>query len=193
MKKSLATVFAVCLLFATAGCSAGANATVGSNAELSETQLKAILVSKLSADCTGLNAYMLSPSNWESQGASPTGAGTEFMLPGDGGALVLDVLPDGVGGANVVIADAEAYVTNINLYNSGCKTIASPPADDSGESTSSGNADNTQQTGHYEQRCQQVMVPNPQYDPMAGPGVMAMKGISQEIWQSQCSQVWVQQ
>lgn len=161
-------------------------------AALSDSELKAIMVSKLASDCTGLNAYMLTPDNWESVGQSPTGAGSEYVLSGDGGAIALDVIPDGAGSANVVIADLYVDVTNINLYNSGCRTLASPPVDSSNSDLGTTSDTSNQQTGHYEQQCQQVMVPNPQYDPMAGPGVMAMKGINQYFYENQCSQVWVQ-
>lgn len=160
---------------------------------LSDADLRAILVTKLASDCSSLNAWMIGPENWELVGSTPTGGGSEYALYGDGGAIALDVIPDGVGGANVVIADVYAYVTNINLYNSGCRTLAKAPAEElnSDYDMGGGDSSNVEQTGHYEQRCTQQMVPNPQYDPMASPGVMSMKGITQYIYENQCTDVWV--
>jgi hypothetical protein len=97
------------------------SSTVG----LTEVQQKAILVDKLASDCNQLTAYAMTPGNWEASGKPPGGSGTEFSLYGDGGTLSLDVIPDGVGGANVRIAEVNRDVTNILLTNSGCRSLVS--------------------------------------------------------------------
>ena len=160
------------------------------------------MVDKLNADCTGLNQYILTPANWTTVTYDPT-SGATFELYGDGGTLGLNVIPNGVGSANVVIADQDYETTNTNLFNMGCSSLATDPnssgsgdtGDGSSSSGSSGSSNSgvqpVQPSGHYEQRCASQYVPNPQWDPMAGPGVMAMKGINQYITQQQCQQVWV--
>ena len=87
----------------------------------SESELKAILVSALRDDCADVNEFMLSPKNW-------TKIDAEFgLFSGDGGVLILTVIPDENGGGNVVISEANKQITNLNLYNSGCKSIAKAP------------------------------------------------------------------
>lgn len=159
---------------------------------MTDAQLRAALVNALREDCSSLNEYVLTPSNWETTSSSPTSS--QFALYGDGGTLMLNVIPDGVGGANVVIADSEREVTNVLLYNSGCKTIATEPlttGETDGGTQGNSNPNTNQSTGHNEERCTSVQVPNPQWDPYAAPGVMAMKGITQYIFERQCEWVWV--
>jgi hypothetical protein len=92
----------------------------------SESELKAILVSALRDDCADVNEFMLSPKNWTKIDSASENA--EFgLFAGDGGDLILTVIPDGNGGGNVVISEANKQVTNLNLYNSGCKSIAKVP------------------------------------------------------------------
>lgn len=150
---------------------------------LGESELRAVLVSALRQDCTSLNEYVLTPSNWTLVESSETSS--LFSLYGDGGTLSLNVIPDGVGGANVVIADIDSYTTNVNLYNSGCNSLASDLGGEYEENN------NSSSTGHNEERCSQVQVPNPQWDPNAGPGVMSMRGIPQYVYEQQCQLVWV--
>ncbi len=163
------------------------NSAASSTEVLTDAQLRAALVKSLREDCTSLNEFVLTPSNWETVSTSPTSS--QFSLYGDGGTLSLNVIPDGVGGANVAIADSDHETTNILLYNSGCKTLATAPLDSGNDN--SVQQGGTQNSGHNEQRCTQVQVPNPQWDPYAGPGVMAMKGINQFMYEQQCQWVWV--
>jgi hypothetical protein len=181
--KSYAVVMTASLLaLVLVGCSSSPN-QAGVAGELNESQLRAALVSALRDDCTGLNEYVLTPSNWTLAESSETSS--LFSLYGDGGTLSLNVIPDGVGGANVVIADIDAYATNINLFNSGCRSIASDMSGGYEEESSPANS------GHNEERCTQVQVPNPQWDVYASPGVMSMRGIPQFIYEQQCQLIWV--
>jgi hypothetical protein len=185
MKYLAKIVVSLVVLASLAGCSGNASlpAQVFGAGALGESELRAVLVSTLRDECTSLNEYVLTPSNWTLVESSDTSS--LFSLYGDGGTLSLNVIPDGVGGANVVIADIDSYTTNINLFNSGCRSIASDITGGYEEQTSPSTS------GYNEERCTQVQVPNPQWDPYAAPGVMSMRGIPQFIYEQQCQLVWV--
>jgi hypothetical protein len=200
LKKVLVVVIGILIAGTITGCSnaqefSGGTAENGSvPSNLTETELKATMVDVLRGDCSSLNSYVLSPSNWETV-FFDVDTGGEFSLPGDGGTLTLDVVSNGNGGANVTIADSDYESTNSALYYSGCATLATTPAGNDGSNLegTDGSSTDGQVSGHYEQKCTYNQVPNPQWDPNAAPGVMSMKGIPQYINQQSCQQVWVNQ
>ena len=134
IKKSL-FLLALTLSFALSACSdsqssvnqaESTQATDSSSAPLSENQLKAILLKSLRSDCSDINKFVLTPENW--QVVDSTESETQFLLEADGGYLLMSVIPDGAGGANVMIPETDDGTTNNALYLSGCKTLASAPA-----------------------------------------------------------------
>ena len=111
----------------------------------SESELARLLVNQLQSECTGLTEFTANPSNWlftfAETGTSPYEMG---LSGGDGGNVVLMVTPKGSNGVTLAISPEWADSTNIILWNSGCSSLASPPAE-----SNSDNTDGSEETTIY--------------------------------------------
>ena len=154
---------------------------------MDDSALRTTLVDKLKQDCSDASDYALDAANWQSSGNE--GDATVYSLYGDGGTLSLALTPDGSGSAAVSIAKSDYETTNALLYYSGCSTLATNP-DNAGASSGNSNS-NSQASGSYQNVCLNVQVANPAFIANAGPGVMAMKGITPWVNQYQCSNLWL--
>jgi hypothetical protein len=112
----------------------------------SESELARLLVNQLQSECSGLTEFTANSSNWlftfAETGTSPYEMG---LSGGDGGNVVLMVTPKGSNGVTLAISPEWADSTNIILWNSGCSSLASPPAD-----SGSGISGNSGETGGNE-------------------------------------------